>query len=57
MAGSQTRVRNVFREIGVLASVLKRRSSRPIPSVVMRSATASSHADRTPSVRGSLSFG
>lgn len=57
MAGSHTRVRKVFREIGVPAAVANSGCSRPMPWVLMWRATASSQASSTPNVLGSLFLG
>lgn len=56
-AGSQILVRKVFREIGVPALVGNSRSSCLMLFTLICAAIASSQAWRTPTVRGSLSFG
>ena len=57
MAGSQTRVRKVFREIGVPSRVANSRSSGPRRRVVIQSASWSTRSAGRPMVRGSLSLG
>ena len=57
MAGSQTRVRKVFREIGVPSRVANSRSSGPRCRAVIASASWSTRSAGRPMVRASLSFG
>ena len=55
--GRQTRVRKVFREIGVPSRVANNRSSGPRRRVLIQSASWATRSAGRPRVRASLSLG